>query len=168
MNYLDTAFAQLEFSIKLMHFAEEGSIDLEHLDVPLTIEDGRSVLVLQDKIFKDPNDFINACQNNVSICFGAAAITLNRCREERGIPLPDPIVNETEQCVALVYQIRNAFAHDISEPRWKIKPRYAREYQIGGVRANLQLLNGVPFAYDHIGGPDALFFLRNYARHTFL
>ena len=163
MHYLDTAYAQLEFAIKLMHAAEQGAVTLDEIDVPLTIEDGKSILVLPDKVFQDPNDFLIACQNNVSIAFGAASITLNRCREEAKLPLPNPIDNEQEQWVALVYQIRNAFAHDISEPKWKLNGRYARHYNVAGVNADLSNLNGVHFDYKHIGGPDALFDLRDYA-----
>jgi hypothetical protein len=98
----------------------------------------------------------------VSIAFGAAAITLNRCREEAGVQLPDPINTEAEQWVALVYQIRNAFAHDISEPTWSIKPRFARVYAIDRTRVDLTGLDGVTFDYGHIGGPDALFDLKRY------
>ncbi len=163
MHYLDTAFAQLEFAIKLMHAAEQGAVSLDEIDVPLTIEGGRSILVLPDKVFHNPDDFINACQNNVSITFGAAAITLNRCREEAGLSLPDPVVNEIDQWIALVYQIRNAFAHDISEPKWNLKGRYARPYEVAGVQADLSNLHEAHFDYAQIGGPDALFHLRNYA-----
>lgn len=168
MHYLDSAFAQLEFAIKLMVAAEQGKLTLEDLDIPLTIEDGRSILVLKDRIFSDPQDLINACQNNVSVAFGAAAITLNRCREERGISLPDPIISELEQWTGLVYQIRNAFAHDISEPRWNINGRYKRVYEIRDVRADLTEVNGQHFEYGHVGGPDALFSLRDYAKAAVL
>jgi hypothetical protein len=104
----------------------------------------------------------------VTITYGAAAITLNRCREEAAVPLPDPISSECDQWVALVYQIRNAFAHDIAEPRWQVNQRYARKYEVGRVRADLQQLHGVRFEYSQIGGPDALFLLRAYGEeHAF-
>src|SRR5688572_5117165 len=116
MKYVDTAFAQLEFSIKLMQAAEDGGVKTEQFDTPLTIKNGRSILVLRDRIFDNHDDFINACQNLVSVCYGAAAIALNRAREEVCPDVPNPITSETDQWMALVYQIRNAFAHDIAEP----------------------------------------------------
>lgn len=122
MKYLGTAFEQLGFAIKLMTAAERGLVRVEEIDTPTVIQEGRSVLVLPDRILNSQDDLILACQNNVTITFGAAAITLNRCREEAGIQLPDPIATEEEEWVALVYQIRNAFAHDIAEPRWNIGP----------------------------------------------
>ena len=154
MNYLDTAFTQLELSIKLMHAAEQGRIRREDIDLPLTIAQGKSVLVLNDQVIQADDDFINSFQNNVSISYGAAAITLNRCREEWKINLPDPIDTERDQWIALVYQIRNAFAHD--------------SYKVGWVEADLAALNGQPFDYYQLGGPEALFILKDYGKqHVF-
>lgn len=164
MNYLGTAFAQLELAIKLMHAAEQGRVRREEVDLPLTIAEGNSVLVLTDQTLHTDADFINALQNNVSVAFGAAAITLNRCREEIGLPLPNPINTEVEQWIALVYQIRNAFAHDIAEPKWEINPRYARHYQVGTIKADLSALHGQHFDYYQLGGPEALFFLKDFGR----
>ena len=112
------------------------------------------------------DDFINALQNNVTITFGAAAITLNRCREEKGLALPDPIISELDQWVGLVYQIRNAFAHDIAEPKWKVKPRHRLLHRIVGVEVDLAELNGRRFEYHQIGGPETLFNLRDYGKHS--
>jgi hypothetical protein len=162
MKYLPTAFAQLGFAIKLMQAAEDGALKVEEIDRPLTVADGESILVLPDRVLTSQDELINVCQNNVGISFGAAAITLNRCREEARISIPDPINTEADQWVALVYQIRNAFAHDISEPKWGFQPKYAREYAVAGIRADLRQLNGVPFEHDHIGGSEGLFRLKDY------
>jgi hypothetical protein len=165
MNYLDSAFSQLELAIKLMHAAEQGIIRREEIDIPLTIREGNSILVLADQVIHTDADFINAFQNSVSVAFGAAAITLNRCREDVGLSLPNPINTETEQWVALVYQIRNAFAHDIAEPKWKIKSQYARRhYQVGTVEVDLTALHEQHFDYYQLGGPEALFLLKDYGR----
>jgi hypothetical protein len=164
MRYLDTAFAQLAFSIKLMQAAENGALDLAKIDIPLSIRERSGMLVLPDRVFETENDAILACQNMVSVSFGAAAITLNRSREERGLLLPNPIESESEQWIALVYQIRNSFAHDISEPKWEIRgERYKRRYDIAGVIAGLSDMNGRHFEYDHIGGAESLFALKAYA-----
>ena len=160
MRYIDTAFGQLAFAIKLMHAAEDGVIDVETIDRPLTICEGASVLVLRDRVLASADELVLTCQNLVTITFGAAAITLNRCREEASVALPDPIVTECDQWVALVYQIRNAFAHDIAEPRWRIDRRYAREYSVTSVKADLRALDGLVFEYSHLGGADALFALK--------
>ncbi|MEX2109070.1 MAG: hypothetical protein WD802_00505 [Gemmatimonadaceae bacterium] len=168
MRYIDTAFAHLSFAIKLMQGAEDGLVDLESIDTPLTIKDGASLLVLPDRVLHDRDELINACQNFVTITYGAAAITLNRCREEASVPLPNPIVSECDQWIALVYQARNVFAHDIAEPRWRINPRYGRKYMVGNVQADLRKLDGVVFDYADIGGVDALYNLKAYGEeHAF-
>jgi len=165
LKYLDTAFQQLEFAWKLYNYALEGQINLAELDRPITFQEGKSILVLQDQIFHSHDDLILACENNLSIAFGAAAITLNRSREEAGLKLPNPIVSEADQFVSLAYQIRNAFAHDISEPRWNMNDtRYARPYEFDGIRVDLTNIGNKEFEYHDIGGPEVLFFMKTYAQ----
>ncbi len=163
MKYLSTAFGQLAAAWKLYNYALEGRIDLDALDIPLTFKEGTMLLVLPDKIFDTNDDLILFFENNLSIHFGAAAITLNRAREEAGIPLPNEIVSEDEQFISVVYQIRNAFAHDISEPRWHMNERYRRRFEFGRMLIDLTELNQEHFRYEQIGGPDILFRMKDYA-----
>ncbi len=164
MKYVETAFLQLAFAWKLYNYALDGHINRADLDKPLTFQEGGSVLVLPDRAFETRDDLILAFENNLTIAFGAAAITLNRCREESGLKLAPDIVNEIDQFAAVTYQIRNAFAHDIAEPRWNItQPRYARPYEFGGIRIDLTTVGNKLFEYQDIGGPDVLFLMRDYA-----
>lgn len=164
MNYIDTAFTQLAFAWKLYDYALEGKIDLNELDRPLTFQDNGMVLVLPDKVLDTPNDLILALQNNLTITFGAAAITLNRCREEAGLALPRVIQTDIDQFVGAAYQIRNAFAHDIAEPRWNItRDQFARLYSFGGMRIDLTNVGTKLFEYQDIGGPDVLFQMKRFA-----
>ncbi|QJP07678.1 hypothetical protein [Pseudomonas multiresinivorans] len=166
MNFLDTAFRQLAFAWKLHNYACEGNLDLDVLDRPITYTDGgSSIFVLPDKVLNSHNDLILALENNLVIAFGAAAITLNRCREEAGIALGQDFQSETNNFSAVVYQIRNAFAHDIAEPKWNITdPRYARVYEFGDMRFDLTAVGRKPFEYQDIGGPDAIFRIKEYAQ----
>lgn len=166
MNYLETAFGQLSFAWKLYNYGQKGKIDLEELDEELTFQSNSMVFVVP-KAINDPNDLQIALENNLTITFGAAAITLNRVREEIGIGLPNPINTEEEQCVAMIYQIRNAFAHDIAEPRWKLNDRYRRQYQFAGMKFNLVDKDGCPFRYEDLGGPDAFFRIREFFSRVF-
>ncbi len=164
MKYLDTAFAQLAFAGKMLVYAEDGGIDLDRLDQPITFKDGRMIFALPDKIFDSYDDLVLACQNNLTVAFGSAAITLNRAREDTDLALPNPIDSELDQFVSLAYQIRNAFAHDIAEPRWNMnQERYVRMYEFGGVRVDLtRIESDQPFRYEDIGGPDVLFAMKDY------
>lgn len=86
MQYLPTAFANVEFAWKLLAYGETGGIELEKLDTDIVFQDddGRPFFVPPARIFSDENDLIIALQNNLTIAFGAAAITLNRSIEEAG------------------------------------------------------------------------------------
>jgi hypothetical protein len=163
MKYIDAAFKQLAFAWKLYDYALEGNINLDELDKPFTFQEGGMVLVLPDKVFESPNELVVALENNLVVAFGAAAITLNRCREEVGVKLADPIVSEIDQFASLAYQVRNAFAHDIAEPRWNItNARYARAYEFGGIRVDLSSVGSKRFEYADLGGPDVLFWMKTY------
>jgi hypothetical protein len=166
VKYIDTAFKQLTFAWKLYNYALKGHISLDALDRPISFQEGRTILVLPDTVFTSPADIIIAFENNLTITFGAAAITLNRCREEAGVRLADPIITEVDQFASVAYQLRNAFAHDIAEPRWNItNPRYARSYEFGGIRIDLTNVGDKLFEYHDIGGPDVLFTLKKYGEN---
>lgn len=164
MKYLPTAFAQLQFAWKLYNYALEGNLDIKRLDIPVTFQEAGMMLVLPDRIFENDGDLILALENMLGVAFGAAAITLNRSREEAGIPFPSTINSDQEQFVILVYQIRNAFAHDISEPKWEIRNHaFRRKYAFGPISVDLSNLHGHPFSYRDIGGPETLFRMKEYA-----
>ncbi|WP_322037042.1 hypothetical protein [Burkholderia cepacia] len=179
MNYLDSAFAQLAFAAKLYDYAEQEKLDIAELDQPLAFEDGPSVWVLPDQIFHSYEDLRLACANQLSVAFGAAAITLNRCREEyeqasgRSLLATNGAVptSEDEHFAELVYQIRNAFAHDISEPRWEIRGAARRRPYVvdrvgdtARIMVDLTNLHGHAFEYAHIDGIDTLHRLREFGR----
>ena len=166
MQYLPTAFANVEFAWKLLAYGEAGEIDLEKLDTDIVFQDdnGRPHFVPPARIFSDPNELTLALQNNLIIAFGAAAITLHRSLEEAGHRVPKAaFTSEDEQCIALIYQVRNAFAHDIAEPKWEMRnPIFVREYNIAGKTFDLRKLNGQHFRYEDFG-VESLFFLKDYA-----
>lgn len=166
MKYLPTAFANLEFAWKLLVYGEAGEIDLEKLDKDIVFQDdnGRPFFVPPARIFSDPDDLIVALHNNLTIAFGAAAITLHRSIEEAGNRVPrGEFESDEDQCIALVYQVRNAFAHDIAEPKWEMRnPVFEREYIIADKVFDLRELNGKNFQYEDFD-IEALFFLKSYA-----
>lgn len=166
MKYLPTAFGQLAFAWKLYNYGLNGSIDPAELDAEVTFQEDGIIFVVP-KALEQPEDLRIALENNLTIAFGAAAITLNRVREEIDLKLPDPIESENDHCVALIYQIRNAFAHDIAEPKWEIRERYRRVYEFGGMQFDLRCLHGEVFRYEHIGGPDKFYAIKDYFSRSF-
>jgi hypothetical protein len=171
MSYLPTAFANVEFAWKLLAYGEAGEIELDKLDIEIVFQDdnGRPFYVPPAKIFSEPDDLLLALQNNLTIAFGAAAITLHRSIEEAGHKVPGGgIESEKEQCIALVYQVRNAFAHNMAEPRWDMRnPVFKRRYRIDGKTIDLRELNGKLFSYGDFS-VESLFFLKSYAERNLL
>ena len=88
MKYLPTAFGQLAFAWKLYNYGLKGKINAEELDADVTWRDEGNFFVVP-RALGSADDLIIALENNLVIAFGAAAITLNRVREEMDIPLPD-------------------------------------------------------------------------------
>lgn len=166
IKYLPTAFGQLAFAWKLYNYGLNDEIDPDKLDEDVSWIDGDIVFSVP-RALKTKDDLLIALQNNLTISFGAAAITLNRVREEINLPLPNPIVSEEDQCVALIYQIRNAFAHDIAEPVWRVRERYRRKYEFAGLTFDLTSVDGKPFRYEHIGGPNQFYMIKDFFSQRF-
>jgi hypothetical protein len=168
MNYLPTAFANLEFAWKLLAYGEEPANKLQDLDIDIVFQDdaGRPFFSPPSQIFSSHDDLIIALQNNLTIAFGAAAITLHRAIEESGHKVPrGAFETEVDQCIALVYQVRNCFAHDIAEPKWEMRnPVFRRQYNVSGLAVDLSDLNEKPFSYDDFS-LEALFILKDYTAH---
>ena len=136
MRYLPTALGRLAFAWKLYNYGHEGKINIDELRAEVTWQKDDMFFIVPKALDCD-DDLLITLQNNLTITFGAAAITFNRTREELEIRLPYPIDSELEQCIALIYQIRNAFSHDIVEPRWKVNGRYKGIYEVAGVHVDL-------------------------------
>lgn len=155
MKYLNTAFEQLQFALRLYDYALEGRIEVENFNRPLTYVNGTSLLVIPETPFDSRSTIELACANNLTIAFGAAAITLDRSREEAGLSLPNPVDSERDQFVCLTRLIRNAFAHDIAEPMWEIRdPSLRRVYKFDSVQIDLGSVDGQPFSYNDLGQND--------------
>ena len=92
---------------------------------------------------------------------------MHRSIEEAGHKVPSgPFDSENEQCIALVYQLRNAFAHDIAEPKWEMRnPVFEKEYVIADKTFDLRGLSGQKFRYEDFS-VQSLFFLKAYAERN--
>lgn len=163
-NYIDEVFAQLDFGLGLCHHVDMRKIDPDEFNTPLTYQDPGIVFTCNEEYFTSQERLKTAVWISVGISFGAAAITLNRLRKESSHPLPAPIPAEADQLIGLIYQIGNAFAHNVSEPIWKIKERYQREYRIGSSQAELSSLDGCPLHFSQFAGPGILKDLYDYGR----
>jgi phenolic acid decarboxylase len=172
VQHLNDAFLQLSFAIKLWNFYRENGVNKEKFDIALEITDQDNKVCLACDEFNTENDIIIASENNITVCFGAAAITLwEAIREHVNIipgDIPNPIITEQDKLAALIYMIRCCFAHGFVRPKWEIKsPKYKIIYLIGNDKIDLTDLNGTYFSYPSIGGCETLWFLKSEAVRIF-
>ena len=164
---LETAFLQLSFAMKVWHFVRSGGVPRESFDIALTAVDEAGVrYVMLEGEFESDDDMILASENNVSICFAAAALTLwEAIREHSDLESStlSPSTSEREKIAGLAFAIRCCFAHAIAAPRWKLTPKYRLRYELPGLSVDLTSAHDQPFDYSYLGGPDGLRVLRRLA-----
>jgi hypothetical protein len=167
--HLETAFLQLSFAIKLLHFLGEKPIDRGAIDIDLTIEDPGSRICLSGGEFPTYEALLCAAENNISIAFGAATITLwEVIRKHSGLKSRNlvPSADSRQNLAGLSYMLRCCFAHGAAVPVWSFRdPKYKIKYQVGNKTIDLSgVAEGQVFTYDSIGGYETLWFLRAEAR----
>jgi hypothetical protein len=164
-QHIDTAFLQLSFAIKLWHFLDKHPIDKEIFDIALTIEEPRSRVRLSQNEFHTYLDIQLAAENNISISFGTAAITLwEAIREHTGLESwkLNPRASARENLAALSYMLRCCFAHGTALPVWSIQhSKYKTTYCIANKTIDLSCIkNHQSFDYSSIGGYETLWQLK--------
>lgn len=168
LQHIETAFHQLSFAIKLWNYTDLEKIDKEAFDIDLTIQEVNNCVVLLGNEFKTYTDLIIASENNISICFGAASLTLWEAIREKTNYEPkslDPQADKKQNLASLSYMIRCCFAHGTAAPVWSIyNQKYKTQYNIGNKTVDLsQVTNGQAFDYSSIGGYETLWILKNEA-----
>jgi len=168
-DHIDTAFLQLSFAIKLWHFLDVHPIEKGNFDIDLTLEDPGSRVNLKHNEFDTYQDLQIAAENNISICFGSAAITLwEAIREHSGLSNHNlnPNGSRRENLAALSYMIRCCFAHGTAQPTWSIlNAKYRTTYRVGNKTIDLSpIAAGQIFDYASIGGYETLWHLKAEAR----
>ncbi|MCL6613709.1 MAG: hypothetical protein K6U03_03655 [Firmicutes bacterium] len=172
LEYLETAFHQLSFAIKLWNYAREGLIDKDKFDINLTVEDDEDRIVLLENEFNTYDDIILATENAISTFFGITANVLWECINERGIyspprtKLPDPLVTPEQKLVGFAYMLRCCFAHGPAIPKWHITDKkYRTQYIIGNKLVDLTKFGNIGdenvFNYRDIGGYETLWILKH-------
>lgn len=155
--------------MKLWHFLDAHPIEKENFDISLTIEAHGGRVCLVHNEFETYEALQVAAENNISICFGAAAITLwEAIREHSGLSSGklDPEKSRSENLAALSYMIRCCFAHGAASPVWSIRAnKYKTAYRVGNKTVDLsKIADKQPFDYPSIGGYETLWDLKVEAR----
>ena len=153
---MERSFWHFEFAIRISNAVEKGRVSENVFEECITIDDGHSVLVLNDMLFKDMGKRQQAAKAIVGDAFGRTASAL--------FEFLDSMPRETQQQVDLrdfVYMIRCAFSHQIGDPMWKVRGHYKRVMTVLGKPYDLAGLNGKNFEYSDAGGSGILHDIRN-------
>jgi len=168
LRNIDQAFLQFEFAIKLMVYFELNKVDKDEFDRDLTILEEKDNIVFPDNSFHTYNDLILASQNNVIVCFGVSAITLDRSLADAGIDRKPDDLSENGSLRTLIYMIRCAFAHNMIEPKWDVHIKYKKSIKLNLNNENLIIdlsqMHGKGFDYKDIGGVKNWFIIKNLAK----
>jgi hypothetical protein len=153
---ISQAFLQLRFAIKLVRYFEYGFVKKEVFDCEHAIPTRGGLLQLESQEFFTNDDLVMAAGNVYSTTLGVCAIALESALADSGLRNDPSDLSPEGQLRSLVYQIRNAFAHDAMTPRWSARGAYAREYDLRSFGIpdpiNLAMLNGQFLELEQFGG----------------
>jgi hypothetical protein len=162
---INQAFLQLEFAVKLMCYFELKQVDKRTFDTATHVHLDSGSLNFSDNSFKTYDDLILAAQNNYQIALGFSAIVLESGLQDAGLNNNPTDVSPQGQLRTLVYMIRNAFAHDMMMPRWRVDERYRRLFDLQlptlPLQVDLSELDGRSFDDQAIGGISRYFEIKD-------
>jgi len=161
IEYLNTAFLQFEFSLKLWHYVQTYPLDLNKFDIDLTVTGHGSHIVMNKGNFKSQAEIEIATGNITSMSFGSAVIALWEAINSHGYSVPNELDSEVNALFALIYQLRCAYAHNIAMPKWHIThKKYLRELKFKNFSIDLSTRHGSAINYEDIGGAENLIYFK--------
>lgn len=164
---VNLAFKQLEFAIKLMCHCELRHLNNSKFDADITILSDKGSNISYAAPFSSYEEIIKHSQINVSISFGASAIALYAALKTVGVNFNKGVLDDIG---IIVYMVRCAFAHNIADPKWKVKTRFLKQVSLildgEKISINFEQLNGHQFKYDDIGGLLNWYRIKNAAVST--
>ena len=165
---VEDAFLNLEFAIKLLSHCELGKLDPNDFDSDHLSQLKEGTVVFPKGNFSNFDGMLRAANIGVLIAFSASVFALDQAFQVAGI---EPDLRNADDVVrlrTLIYMMRNAHAHGIAAPRWKISARYQGKLAValgkGVIELDLAKLNGQECSVDQIGGYPAWYQLRARAK----
>ena len=150
------AFRHVEFSIKLLSHCERGKLDPAEFDTHQVVLLQHENLSFPHGNFSTQADLVREANITVLSALGISALTLDKAWEVAGFG-PDPGSKDgTTRLRTLVYMVRCAYAHGISDPKWQAKNQFRRMLELdlpsGAITLDLGDLDGRGFEFDALGG----------------
>lgn len=159
---------QVAFAFKLKRAIESGSVRKDQLDID--VEVGGSSMTWQKDAFRCKDDMLILAENTVNMSLASLAIAAD---EELNLHLGCKVPEKTEHphnIRAIIYQIRNAYAHNPLAPTWRVNnQRYKKtpySYKSGECQicVDFSRLHGERLDYAHFNGFDHFWSLFEDAR----
>ncbi|MCC7167678.1 MAG: hypothetical protein IT565_08905 [Rhodospirillales bacterium] len=150
------AFRLLEFSIRVLKYLELPEVDFDLFGEEMTILLEQENITFNDGYFTSATNAKQTAGIAVGANFGATAIALDNLFEATGRQRNLDSTAEFDTLWALIYAVRNAFAHGIANPTWNVKESRRRKINIALAGNNtvvdLAALHDCAFEYTQIGG----------------
>ena len=162
---VEQAFRLLEFSIRISNYFELDGFELEKFGRDTIVVLDEENVTFRDGFFIEADNLGLTASIAIGVSFGTTAIVLDNLFELVGQGRDPVSENEFDVLRALVYAVRNAFAHGAANPKWVVKEIYQRELElsVGGTKTTISLgeLNGQEFRYANIGGITQWFHIKD-------
>ena len=126
---IEIALLQISFTLKLLTYCEDETKALIPLDADLFVELKNSSLRFPPGNFSNREDVIKAASVAVSCAIGASALVLDEAWQIIGYKPDATSEHDVIKLRTLVYMVRCAYAHGISEPKWQAREPYKGKFE---------------------------------------
>jgi len=152
---------QFLFALRVKAAIEHDIIGLKHLNFNLEIMGTNTSF--NDAQWNTKEDLLLLAENAVQLSIAGLSLAadeeLSLCYGSRDPSREDYPFNLR----AVIYQIRNCFAHNLLIPTYQVKSAYLRSYTLdflpGAPNVDFKILNGTLFDYQNFGGFDNFYVL---------
>jgi len=164
-DMIGNAYAMVTLALRFCEGCEAGIIKPEFCNRQIKIDTGGPGLTLSPQTFTTEK-LIDVSYNLFLGAIGLTAIIVDQALDQK-YGRKDPLDQSNLGSIrSIIYQIRNAFAHEPQNPSWLIRGDYLRIYEIDIKGLNLtfdaQSLNGKKLVPKHYGGFEGYFAMLKY------
>ncbi len=152
---IGAAGTSLSLALRLCAAASDGRLSPEIYAKGVIVASSAQTVRVPPEPEKTKDDLELETSNLVILALGASAVIVDEALDAK-FGQKDPLQTTGLWAMrAMVYQLRNAFAHNPLRPKWSIKGKYHRQYQVEveGTKFlfDATALDGKPVDPGHIG-----------------
>lgn len=153
---IKNARLQYIYNLKLYDYLLKDKINRYKFDKEIELISFGGSLLLQKNLFSD-EDIIDGAANNIMLSLGTLFIMIDTCLSDLGFHNDANNTTASGMYRTLIYMLKSAFAHNMLQPKWKIKGSYSKikfnlRLKHGNIKCDLSKLNGKLFKEEDLGG----------------